>query len=633
MKKIRLVTLVTIFMMFAARPQGVRAETQWSDWSDSEPSGIEKRYETEERTVYQYRDKSHTTSKSSTMAGWTKEKEPTTTWGNWSAWQDAAVSSSATRKVETRVVGTGTYNYLDNPGLPDAPTVAGGRVLYLVNSGTLMNGGDVYWVQKFLFDIRHAFSSSSEVDGWYGRNTANAVRAFQSDYGLSVDGRVGSETANAMMNVWRDATKTEIMKTQYRYQDSTTTYYWYKWSEWSTWSTVKPTTNADREIKSKTQYRYRYTEQSIENVSVIGIDKNYEYTGKAYEPDATLKEENYTLVKDQDYTVEYSDNTNVGIARIVFEGKGTYTNILEYTFEITPKDMTKAEVIMDRNNHTYTGQQITPSIKVILGDETLVSGTDYDIEYSNNIMVGTANVAINGKGNYIGTVNASFAIVSPPQKEETAITQPSTTEAVKQTVNAGTVTLVTMDEQEESGIVTTTGGTDTKVKIKKKQEDKSSNKVVKGTVFESKKASYRVTNVKKKTVVYVSSNTKKMTTIKVPDTIQYKRKRYKVVSIEPNAFKNNKKIKKLIIGKNVKKIGKNAFRGCKNLRSVTFGENVKEIGSYAFYGDKKLFTINFGTRKLKKVGKKAFGNINKHPRALVPEKKLLKYQILIKKAI
>ena len=62
---------------------------------------------------------------------------------------------------------------------------------------------------------------------------------------------------------------------------------------------------------------------------------------------------------------------------------------------------------------------------------------------------------------------------------------------------------------------------------------------------------------------------------------------YKVTSIAKNALKNNKKLSYVIIGKNVRKIGKKAFYGCKKLRyiyvkSKKLTEN--NIGGQAFGG-------------------------------------------------
>ena len=65
-------------------------------------------------------------------------------------------------------------------------------------------------------------------------------------------------------------------------------------------------------------------------------------------------------------------------------------------------------------------------------------------------------------------------------------------------------------------------------------------------------------------------------------------KSYKVSGIKKNAFKGNKKLKKVIWGSNgtcPKKIPANAFKGCKNLKTVMIkGTQLKKIGKNAFKG-------------------------------------------------
>ena len=70
-------------------------------------------------------------------------------------------------------------------------------------------------------------------------------------------------------------------------------------------------------------------------------------------------------------------------------------------------------------------------------------------------------------------------------------------------------------------------------------------------------------------VEYKAPKNKKQTKIAVPDSIKINGATYKVTSIAKSAFKNNKKLKTVTIGKNVSKIGENVFSGCKKLKTIT----------------------------------------------------------------
>ncbi|MCR5628436.1 leucine-rich repeat protein [Eubacterium sp.] len=60
--------------------------------------------------------------------------------------------------------------------------------------------------------------------------------------------------------------------------------------------------------------------------------------------------------------------------------------------------------------------------------------------------------------------------------------------------------------------------------------------------------------------------------------------KYDIVSIAPAAFANNTKIKKVVIGNNVKNIGKRAFFNCSKLNTVKINSRViSTIGDQAFY--------------------------------------------------
>lgn len=71
----------------------------------------------------------------------------------------------------------------------------------------------------------------------------------------------------------------------------------------------------------------------------------------------------------------------------------------------------------------YTGSAITPEPVVKDGEVTLVSGTDFDFSYDNNINAGenTATLTITGQGNYTGTASRTFTI-KPKDIKGAAIT-------------------------------------------------------------------------------------------------------------------------------------------------------------------------------------------------------------------
>ncbi|WP_026527950.1 InlB B-repeat-containing protein [Butyrivibrio sp. VCD2006] len=80
----------------------------------------------------------------------------------------------------------------------------------------------------------------------------------------------------------------------------------------------------------------------------------------------------------------------------------------------------------------------------------------------------------------------------------------------------------------------------------------------------------------------------------------------KITSIDDNAFKKNKTITKVVIGKNVKKIGKKAFYGCKNLKTIvvkTTKLTKNRVGKKAFSGVSKEVVVKAPKSKVEKYGK------------------------------
>ena len=133
-----------------------------------------------------------------------------------------------------------------------------------------------------------------------------------------------------------------------------------------------------------------------------------------------------------------------------------------------------------------------------------------------------------------------------------------------------------------------------------------------GTKIVDKKTGsiYKITSSSSssRTVAFVGNKVKASVTI--PTSIKIKGATYKVTEISASAFKNNRKLKKVVIGQNIVKIGKNAFYGCKNLTSIT---------------------IKSSQLTLKNIGKNAFKNTSPKATVKVPKNQKALYNQILKK--
>lgn len=157
----------------------------------------------------------------------------------------------------------------------------------------------------------------------------------------------------------------------------------------------------------------------------------------------------------------------------------------------------------------------------------------------------------------------------------------------------------------------------------------------KGTKIKGNDGStYIVTSGKGKTptVQYTAPKSTAKGTVTIPAKAKVDGVSYRVTSIADNAFKNNKKITKVVIGNNIVSIGKNAFAKCTKLVSVIIGKNVIKIGKDAFAGCKKLKKIVIKTKKLtkKSVAKGAFRTVGKKVVVQVPKSEYKAYKKLLR---
>lgn len=127
--------------------------------------------------------------------------------------------------------------------------------------------------------------------------------------------------------------------------------------------------------------------------------------------------------------------------------------------------------------------------------------------------------------------------------------------------------------------------------------------------FEDANGGYIITDGEKLEAQFTEVSNKSATSVVIPDTIKINEQKFKVTSIKDNVLKDNKKVKKLIIGSNVKKIGKKAFYGCKNLKTIV------------------IKTSNLTSTNVKAD---AFKGLNAKVVVTVPENKLKAYKKILK---
>lgn len=122
-----------------------------------------------------------------------------------------------------------------------------------------------------------------------------------------------------------------------------------------------------------------------------------------------------TLTETKDYSVRYSNNTNVGEASVIVSGMGSYYGSVTKTFTITAKDIAGSDVVATVSDMGYAGgHPVVPQMSLTYNGHTLEAGRDYNYTITNNEYVSTelstAQVTFTGIGNYTGTKMVPFKV-------------------------------------------------------------------------------------------------------------------------------------------------------------------------------------------------------------------------------
>ena len=170
------------------------------------------------------------------------------------------------------------------------------------------------------------------------------------------------------------------------------------------------------------------------------------YDGKAHEPSVNVVYNGITLkgpgqTSTPDYTLDYADNVNAGIATITITGNKSFNGTRSIEFRIQPRDISgedfrylndKNTEFQDELQYEFSNTSIEPVIKVydrgMSGSPELSRGTDYEIIYSDDNgdnnehrYAGKVTMMIAGKGNYGGTKEFTYYIGEDISKSYTLI--------------------------------------------------------------------------------------------------------------------------------------------------------------------------------------------------------------------
>ena len=91
---------------------------------------------------------------------------------------------------------------------------------------------------------------------------------------------------------------------------------------------------------------------------------NQAYIGEAIQPIPVVEYNGEELVVEQDYTIVYSNNVEIGTATAVLTGIGKYSGVTTAEFEITEKELNKAEI-----NENFP-DEVLEAVKDIINCET-----------------------------------------------------------------------------------------------------------------------------------------------------------------------------------------------------------------------------------------------------------------------
>lgn len=213
--------------------------------------------------------------------------------------------------------------------------------------------------------------------------------------------------------------------------------------------------NLSEEVKSTVDYTYYYTDNDHAGTGYIvfeghnrctgtrtsqftikgtalsqarfsGFINTFTYNGQEQKQEDVTLIYGTELTEGEDYLVTYTlDTTNVGTVTVTYTGINGFTGTVKKTYRITAYNLTNDQKSADPkisisvldddgdNVFNYVKGGVTPLPVVEYNGASLVLNKDYTLRYANNTSVNSARtptVTITGKGNFTGSISATFKI-------------------------------------------------------------------------------------------------------------------------------------------------------------------------------------------------------------------------------
>ncbi|MBR4730776.1 MAG: hypothetical protein IK075_11020, partial [Prevotella sp.] len=173
------------------------------------------------------------------------------------------------------------------------------------------------------------------------------------------------------------------------------------------------------------------TKAYLSDVEIEAIS-DQTYTGSEIKPEIKVTLAGNVIAADGNFTITYSQNTNVTTETVkatvtltateeskCFERSINESTRKTATFNITPKSIAGATITLsgdgfdsEKNSFVYNGQNQKPTVTVKDGETLLTLDTDYALTNEGGKDVGEYTVIVMGKGNYDSntTVSKTFTI-------------------------------------------------------------------------------------------------------------------------------------------------------------------------------------------------------------------------------